>query len=77
MCDVATSEQHPEHLSDVVICDHGMKLAPLLCGVAQHLCAEEDIPAHLGVELHDLFRGIIASSNEVVEAEAEMRISEL
>lgn len=54
-----------------------MQLAPLLCGVAQHLRAAEDVPAHLGVELHDLLRSIVARPYEVVKAEAAMRIPEL
>ncbi len=54
-----------------------MQLAPLLPCVGQHLGPEENVTPHLGIQLHDLLWCIIASTNEIVEAVAEVSVPEL
>jgi len=54
-----------------------MQLAPLLTVVGKHLGAGEDVPAHLGIQLHHLLRCIAAAAYNIVEAVAMMSMPEL
>ena len=77
MTDIVRPEKHKEPLPDAVIRHQGMQLTQLLGGVAQHPGSTKDVMPHLGVELHDLLRSIVAAPDEIVEAEAEECVPEL
>jgi len=50
---------------------------PLLLAVWQQLGPEEDVPSHLGVQLHDGFWIMVGSTHKVMEAFGEVRVPEL
>ena len=77
MTDMARPEKHQQQLPDAVISHQGMQLTPLLGGVPQHPGSKKDVTPHLGVELHDLLKSIVAGPDQIVEAEAEECVPEL